>query len=80
MAGCVTAASPLLLSCEIIFICSIVLIEYNRVKEDGMGRACSTHGEKRYTRKVLEQTPEGKRPLGRSRRRWEDILKWILEK
>ena len=29
---------------------------------------------------VLVGKPEGKRPLGRPRRRWEDILRWIFRK
>jgi hypothetical protein len=37
-----------------------------------MGRACSMH-EKRKACRILVGTPEGKRPLGRSRRRWQDI-------
>jgi hypothetical protein len=36
-----------------------------------MGWACSTNGEKR----ILMEKPEGKRPLGRPRRRWEDNIK-----
>jgi hypothetical protein len=41
-----------------------------------MGRACSTNGEKRnaYTSKILVGKPEGKRPLGRPRRRWVDNI------
>jgi hypothetical protein len=44
-------------------------------KEDGMGRACSTNAYR-----ILVGKPEEKRPLGRPRRRWWTILKWILEK
>jgi hypothetical protein len=40
-----------------------------------MGRACSTHGEKRNEYEVLVGKPEGKRPLERSRRQWEDNIK-----
>jgi hypothetical protein len=29
--------------------------------------------------RILVGRPEGKRPLGRPRRSWVDILKWILE-
>jgi hypothetical protein len=37
-------------------------------------------GEKRYEYRLLVRKPEGKRPLGRSRRRWVDsIEKDILE-
>jgi hypothetical protein len=30
--------------------------------------------------RVLVGKPEGKRPLGRPRRRWEDKVKWIFKK
>jgi hypothetical protein len=36
-------------------------------------------GEKRGLYKVLVEIPEGKRPLGRSRRRWEDNIKMDLQ-
>jgi hypothetical protein len=39
-----------------------------------VSEACSTNGEKRNTYKVLEGKPEGKRPLGRPRRRWVDNI------
>jgi hypothetical protein len=38
-----------------------------------MGRACNTNGETRNAFRILVGKPEGKRPLGRPRRRW--ILK-----
>jgi len=37
-------------------------------------------GERRGVCKVLVGKHEGKRPLGRPRRRWEDILRWIVKK
>jgi hypothetical protein len=37
-----------------------------------MGRACSTNGDE------LVGKPEGKRPLGRPRRRWVDNIKMDL--
>jgi hypothetical protein len=40
-----------------------------------MGGACSTHGKKRNAYKILVGKPEGKRPLGRPRHRWEDYIK-----
>jgi hypothetical protein len=43
---------------------------------DEMGRA----GEKKNTYRVLVGKPEGKRSLGRPRRRWVDKLKYILER
>jgi hypothetical protein len=35
-----------------------------------MGGACSTNGEKRNAYRLLVGKPEGKRSLGRPRRRW----------
>jgi hypothetical protein len=40
-----------------------------------MGRACSMHGEKRNACRILVVKPEGKRPLKRTRCRWEDNIK-----
>jgi hypothetical protein len=36
-------------------------------------------GEKRVAYRILVGTPEGRRPLGRPRRRWEDNIKMDLE-
>jgi hypothetical protein len=36
---------------------------------------CSTNGEKRNAFGILVGKPEGKRPLGRPRRRWEDNIR-----
>jgi hypothetical protein len=35
-----------------------------------MGGACSTNGDKKNEYRLLVRKPEGKRPLGRPRRRW----------
>jgi hypothetical protein len=48
------------------------------VKEDEMGRACSTNGEKRNAYRILLGKPEVKRPPGRHRHRWEDNIKMDL--
>jgi hypothetical protein len=40
-----------------------------------MGRTCSTMGERRDAYRVLMVKPEGRRPLGTPRRRWEDNIK-----
>jgi hypothetical protein len=40
-----------------------------------MGRACSTNAAKRNAYRILVGKPEGKRPLGRPRRRWVDNIK-----
>jgi hypothetical protein len=39
---------------------------------------CGTHGEGRGAYRVLVGRLEGKRPLGRRRRRWEDNIKMDL--
>jgi hypothetical protein len=44
------------------------------MKEDEVVGTCSTHGEGRGVYRVLVGRPEGKRPLGRPRRMWEDII------
>ena len=44
-----------------------------------MGGACVTYGLGRSVYRVLVGKPEGKRPLGRPRRRWEDNIKMDLQ-
>jgi hypothetical protein len=44
-----------------------------------MGAACSADGEDRGVCRVLVRKPEGKRPLGRPRRRWEDNIRMDLQ-
>jgi hypothetical protein len=43
-----------------------------------MGGACSTYGEGGGVYRVLVGKPEGKRSLGRPRRRWEDNVRMDL--
>jgi hypothetical protein len=43
-----------------------------------MGGACSTNGEKRSIYRIFVGKPEGKRPLGRPRRMWEDNIRMDL--
>jgi hypothetical protein len=43
-----------------------------------MIRACSTHGEKRNEYRILVEKPEGKKPVRRPKRRWEDNNKMDL--
>jgi hypothetical protein len=45
------------------------------MKEDEMDGTCGTHGEGRGVYSVLVGRPEGKRPLGRPRRRRENNIK-----
>jgi len=42
-------------------------------------RACSVYGERRGVYRVLVGKPEGKRPLGRPRHRWEDNIKMDVQ-
>ena len=44
-----------------------------------MGRACGAYGRDSGVHRVLVEKPEGKRPLGRPRRRWEDNIKMDLQ-
>jgi hypothetical protein len=44
-----------------------------------MGESCSTYGEKRGVKRVFVRKVEGKRPLGRTRRRWENNIKMDLQ-
>jgi len=44
-----------------------------------MGGACSAYGDRRGVERVLVWKLEGKRPLGRPRRRWEDNVKMDLQ-
>ena len=45
-----------------------------------MGRTCSVYSERRGVYRVLVEKPEGKRPLGRPRHRWEGNIKMDLRK
>ena len=44
-----------------------------------MGGACGAYGGGRGVHRVSVGKPEGKRPLGRPRRRWEDNIKMDLQ-
>jgi hypothetical protein len=46
----------------------------DQVKEDKIDRECRTYGAKRISYRILVGNPEGKRPLERPRRRWEDNI------
>jgi hypothetical protein len=45
-----------------------------------MDGPCSTNGEKRNAYRILVGKTEGKRPLGRPRRRWVDNIRMDLGK
>jgi hypothetical protein len=44
-----------------------------------MGGACSACGEGRGLYRVLVRKPEGRRLIGRHRRRWEDKIKMDIQ-
>jgi len=44
-----------------------------------MGRACCAYGDRKGVNGVLVGKPEGKRPLRKPRRRWEDNIKMDLQ-
>jgi hypothetical protein len=50
----------------------------NEVKEDKIGRQCSTNGVKMNAYMLLVRKQEGNRPLGRPRCRWVHIIKMGL--
>jgi hypothetical protein len=47
--------------------------------ENEMGGACNMYGEKVGVYRVLVEKPEEKKPLGRTRRGWEDDIKMYLQ-
>jgi hypothetical protein len=50
-----------------------------QIEKNEIGGACSTCGERRDAYRVLVGKSEGKRPVGRQRRRWEDNIKIDLQ-
>jgi len=50
-----------------------------KIEKNEVGGACGAYGGARGVHMVLVGKPEGKRPLGRPRRRWEDNIKMDLE-
>jgi hypothetical protein len=50
----------------------------DQTKENEVGKACGMHGRGGELYMVLVGKPEGKRPRGRPRRRWEDGVKTDL--
>jgi hypothetical protein len=57
---------------------NLFCVSYLPVKKDKMGRACSTNGEKRNAYRLLVGKPDGKRPLGRPRRKLVGNIKMDL--
>jgi hypothetical protein len=54
--------------------------EEEEIKDINSRRAYVTIGELRNAHKTIFEEPEGKRPLGRLRHKWEDNIKTILKK
>jgi hypothetical protein len=57
----------------------IIISAGDKINKNEMDGACSTDGEERGVYRVLVGKPEGKRPLGRPRRRWQDNLRMDLQ-
>jgi hypothetical protein len=51
----------------------------DKIERNERGRTCSLYGEVRGVYRVLVGKPVWKRPLGRSRRSWEDYIKMDLQ-
>jgi hypothetical protein len=63
-------------------ISPVLIMKYysgNQIEKNEMGGACSTYGDKRGAYRILVRRPEGRRPLGRPRGRWEDNIKMDLQ-
>ena len=61
---------------------SVILTEYcagDKIEKNEMGWACGLYGGERGAYRVLVGKPEGKRPLGRPRRRWVDNIRMDLQ-
>jgi hypothetical protein len=48
------------------------------MQEDEMASLVARRGDRRNAYKILVRNPEGKRPLGRPHRRWEDNIRMDL--
>jgi hypothetical protein len=51
----------------------------DNIEKNGMDGSCSAYGKSRGVYRVVVRKPEGKRQLGRHRRRWEDNIKIDLQ-
>jgi hypothetical protein len=52
----------------------------DKIEKNEMGGACGADGEERGVYRVLVGKPEGKRLMGRPRRRWGDNIRMDLQK
>jgi hypothetical protein len=63
----------------IYLLCGSLGCAGGKIETNEMGRACGAYGGDRGVHRVLVGKPEGKRPLGRPRRRWENNIKMDLQ-
>ena len=56
-----------------------IFIFYGKIEKNEMGGACGAYGQGRGVYSFLMGKPEGKRPFGRPRRRWEDNINMDLQ-
>jgi len=54
-------------------------VEKTKIEKNEIGGACSTYGERRGVYRMFVGKPEGKRPLRRPKRRWENNIKMDLQ-
>jgi hypothetical protein len=52
----------------------------DKIEKNETGGACISHGGEERRIQVLAGKPEGKRPLGRPRSRWQEDIKKDLQK
>jgi hypothetical protein len=58
----------------------VLVTQYcDKIEKNEMSEACSAYGERKDVYRVLMGKPEDNRPLGRTRRRWEDSIKMDLQ-
>ena len=50
----------------------------DKIEKNEMGWACGAYGEERGVYRVLVGKPEGRKPMGRPRRRWVDNIRMDL--
>jgi hypothetical protein len=62
-----------------IFYCNLEIVWAIKSRRMGWALHVALMGERRGLYRVLVGKPEGKRPLGRHRRGWEDNIKIVLQ-
>jgi hypothetical protein len=58
---------------------SLSIVQVIKLRRMGLMRHVVRNGERRSVYRVLVGKPEGKRPLGRTRHRWEENIKMDLQ-